>query len=242
MAEKKLSSVLVYSPHWPVGQALCHLCVPAKKNQADPENVGAEIIYRQGEVLAKINEVNPDILVMDIPLRMNCGLMSLIRHYYPSLPVMIVQSRFLFSDRVVAEYFSHVWLKEYDVLLAGYPALPLQAHLSHPAFAGAECGGSSDYRLVSQCVENTENIRREMDARLRLRLYDLLKSPRLCEVVMDWLAAGATPMEVGASLSRSAKVVYHYRGQVMRALNITRCARDFIPSVTVKMKQDERGV
>ncbi|MFS6817162.1 hypothetical protein [Citrobacter meridianamericanus] len=141
----------------------------------------------------------------------------------------------------MAEYFCHIWFKEYDALLAGYPAMLLQEHLSHPGFAGTACGGSCGYHLVTRDVNDTKNVRWEVTFLLRLRLYDLVKSPRLCEVVMDWLAEGVAPAEVGTSLSRSNKVIYNYRWRVMRALNINRGIRDFIPSVTVKLKQDDRG-
>lgn len=241
MAEKTLLSVLVYSPAWPVSQALVNLCLPEENcgNFTGCPNVVA--VCYSDEILLGIKEMKPDILVLDIPLRVNCGLLNQLRHYYPSLPVVVAQRDFLFSDRIVAEYFGHIWLKEYDALMAAYPAMLLQEHLSHPGLAGTECGGGGDYRLVSWGVNNTEeDVQQKLTFWLRMRLHDLLRSPRLCEVVVDGLANGVPPAEVGTSLSRSAKLVYHYRGRVMRALNITRHARDFIPSVTVKMKQDER--
>lgn len=241
MAKKSLLSVLIYSPTWTIRKALYHLCCYDNDECYTPKNMHVTEALHPDEILLKINEMKPDVLVLDIPLRVNCGLLSIIRYSYPSLPVMIVQPHFLFSDHVVAAYFGHIWLKEYDALMAVYPAMLLQEHLSHPGLAGAECGGGSDYRLVSWGVDNTEeDVHRKLALWLRLRLHDLLKSPRLCEVVIDWLAEGVSPAEIGTSLSRSAKVVYHYRGRVMRALNITRRARDFIPSVTVKLKQDER--
>lgn len=241
MAEKSLLSALVYSPVWPVSQALVNLCLPEETGWCFTELPDVVAVRYSDDILPKINEMKPDILVMDISLRVNCGLLSIIRHYYPALPIVAVRSHFLFSDRVVAEYFGYIWLREYDALLAGYPAVLLQEHLSHPGLAGTECGGSSSYHLVTRNVEDTEIVRREMTFLLRLRLYDLMKSPRLCEVVMDWLAGGVAPAEVGESLSRSSKVIYHYRWRVMRALNMNRGIRDFIPSVTVKLRQDEKG-
>lgn len=241
MAEKSLLPVLIYSSVWPISQALVSLCCSNEFNRHLSKGAGVVAVSNTKDILSEINEVKPGILVLDISLRDNCGLISIIRHYYSSLPIVVVQSHFLFSDRVVAEYFGHIWLKEYDALLAGYPTLSLQDHLSHSGFAGTSCGGSSGYHSDPHNGNDPENLLREMTTRLRLRLYDLMKSPRLCEVVMDWLAAGVAPAEVGRSLSRGSKVIYHYRGQVMRTLNIHRGIRDFIPSVTVKFRQDDKG-
>lgn len=241
MAENLLFSVLVYSPVWSVRLALCHLCYSDSSDSYITRDAQVAEVFYLDEILSKIKEMKPDVLVLDISLRVNCGLVNQLRHYYPSLPVVVTQREFLFSDRIVAEFFGHIWLKEYDALLAAYPAMSLQEHLSHPGLAGAECGGGGDYRLVSWGVDNTEeDVQRKLVFWLRRRLHDLLKSPRLCEVVIDWLAEGISPANVGASLSCSAKLVYHYRWQVVRALSINRGIRDFIPSVTVKMRQDER--
>ncbi|WP_370619540.1 hypothetical protein [Citrobacter meridianamericanus] len=189
MAGKIVSSVLVYSPSWPVSQALYSFCQHEDDNKNTAANADVNVVIHAEDILHKINEMKPDVLVLDISLRVNCGLMSTLRQNYPSLPVVIVQRRFLFSDRVAAEYFGHIWLKEYDALLAGYPAVLLQEHLSHPGLAGTECGGNSGYLQFVRREQDSDDVQREMVFRLRLRLFDLLKSPGY----VKWSLTGWAP-------------------------------------------------
>lgn len=222
-------TAFVYSACWPVLQALSDLCCGKNNREHSGGMAGhTRLFSSEGELLREINRETPQILVLDISLRSRWPLLNNIRGTHPALPVVITQSRFLFSDRVVAECFGHIWLKEYGAVLAGYPQVSLADHLRLNAQATTAWGGGE---LSGQKCDG--EVYGHLVQRLRERLYDLLGSPRLCEVVMNWLSTGMSPAEVGASVRRSAKLVYHYRGQVMRALNIHHCAKDFIPSLTV---------
>lgn len=241
MTGKNYTSVLIFSPLWSVLSALQTLCQPGRERKKGTCNERITVVCHRHEILSGIANSRPDVLVLDISLRASSELLNTIRYFCPDLPVIIVQPRFLFSDRVVAEYFGLVWLKEYDAILAGYPAFGLAEHLTHEAFAGAECGGSSQCHVITTNKTEMSDLYTQLALRLRLRLYDLFRSPRLCDVVMNWLVTGTTPTETGRLLSRSRKLIYHYRGRVMRALNIYNCSRDFIPSLTVETGFREEG-
>lgn len=235
MDEKHLdvfSTVLIYSQLWPVAEALTGLC-----SNEDVRDRNVVAVMFQEDILMEIMRVQPELVILDISPRVSCALLNKLRHYHPSLSVIITQPRFLFSDRVVAEYFGNIWLKEYDSLLAGYPAVLLPEHLIYDALAGIECGGTSFYRGYTELPVLQESL----TDRIRCRLFDISGSSRLCEVVMEWLVKGVTPLETGLSLARSSKVVYHYRWQAMRLLNIHNPAKDFIPSLTVEITLTENA-
>lgn len=219
-----ISTVLIYSPLWPVATALIGLCHNSKGHKC-------HVVMGEADILPEAIRIKPDILVVDISPRIICGMLNVFRHYFPTVPVIITQSRFLFSDRVVAEYFGHIWLKEYDALLAGYPETDLPEHILSDALAGVECGRLhclGEYLRLSQ-------LRDALTCQIRRRLFAVTRSQRLCEVVMDWLVKGNSPAEVSRSIARSTKLVYYYRSCVIRELNIRNQAMDFIPSLTMEI-------
>lgn len=236
MAEKSYSSVLVYSSCWPVNEAIAGLCQPEKRGK--PGQIMQ--VFSLNDLLRELMTYQPDILVLDISPHQHGGLLNTVRVLFPALPVMIVQSRFLFSDRVVAEYFGHVWLKEYDALLAAWPSLLLQEHLTDQQFSGTQSSGYFHSRSRSAGKMPPAELREQFGTLVRKRLYDLTNSPRLCEVVMDWLIQGESVAETGRYLSRSHKVIYHYRCRVMKLLNIRNASKDFVSSLTVRVSCDEK--
>lgn len=235
MVQKISTSILIYSPAWPVNEALVCLC------KANHKNVKVNIvsIFEKEDVFRELMFWQPDILVMDMVLRENCGLMVAIRERYPSIPIIITQSRFLFSDKIVAEYFSHVWLKEYNALVCGYPTVLLQEHLTETQLSGTENGGNPMSRRCSLAKSSMTDVMYQINSLIHSRLFDLAGSPRLCEVVLEWLVRGIPAAEVSISLNCSKNVIYHYRWRVMKLLGIHNFSRDFIPSLTARIRSEE---
>lgn len=114
-----LRHAMVYSTEWAKTTALKYLC-----GYSDTvKNIYVETVSDVRVLFSRLNETYsdvPDIIVLDIPARDYVGLLCHIRRLHPALPVIITQPRILFSDRAVASWFGHIWLREYDSLMAGY--------------------------------------------------------------------------------------------------------------------------
>ena len=235
MLVKPVGKILIYSLSWPIIHALSELC-----NNGKSEHQTVHISCHLSDVMPDIIRYAPDIVVLDISLHDNCGVVNAIRLYHPYLPVIVTGNYFLFSDRVVAEYYGYIWLKLYDALLSGYPEFTLTDHLQAVCFAGTESGGSPQIGVIDRWEENASLLIIDLSAQLRRRFYHLAGSPRLCEVVFDWLIKGISSVQTGQCLERSSKVIYHYRRQAMRSLQIKYFNRDFIPSLTVGFKPGDK--
>lgn len=228
---ESLRHAIVFSTEWAKTAALKYLCGysgVAKKIHIETVDDVSVLFFRLNETHSDV----PDVIVLDIPARDYVGLLCYIRRLHPALPVIIVQPRILFSDRAVASWFGNIWLREYDSLMDGYPEVLINACVTDSRFAGAHssaacaagCPGNATDAQVLGCMERW----------LCGRLTDRLGSERCARVVTDWLSRGISPQEAGDRLQRSDKLVYHYRWQVIRALDITGHPRDFIPSLSLK--------
>lgn len=226
-----LRHAMVYSTEWAKTTALKYLC-----GYSDTvKNIYVETVSDVRVLFSRLNETYsdvPDIIVLDIPARDYVGLLCHIRRLHPALPVIITQPRILFSDRAVASWFGHIWLREYDSLMAGYPEMLINACVADSQFAGtyssAACaagcpGGANDAQVLGG-----------MERWMCGRLTDRTGSVRCARVVTGWLSRGVSPQETGDQLQRSDKLMYHYRWRVIRALDITGHPRDFIPSLSLK--------
>ncbi|MFP2396985.1 hypothetical protein ACLEW5_01185 [Citrobacter braakii] len=233
-----LQHAIVFSTEWAKTAALKYLC----GYSGAANNIHVESVDDISALFSRLNETHyyvPDVIVLDIPARDYVGLLCYIRRLHPALPVIIVQPRILFSDRAVASWFGNIWLREYDSLMAGYPEMLINACVTDSGFAGAHssaacatgCPGNATDAQVLGCMEQW----------LCGCLTDRLGSERCARVVTGWLSRGMSPQEVGNWLQRSDKLVYHYRWQVIRALNITGHPRDFIPSLSLKVGHVARG-
>ncbi|EAA2948310.1 DNA-binding response regulator [Salmonella enterica] len=229
--EKKpevLHYAVVYSPEWVKSTALKYL-----SGHSDAGNIFCvKVADGIDGIFSLLNENTPDVLILDIPVRDYVSLLCHIRRRYPALPVIITQSRILFSDRAVASWFGNIWLREYDSLMTGYPDTLISDCVTDPQFAGVNCsaacatgcqGGMSDIQILG-CMERW----------LCALLTERMESGRCARMVTEWLSRGLSPREVGERLRCSEKLVYHYRWKVIRALGITGHPRDFIPSLSLK--------
>ncbi|WP_146749048.1 hypothetical protein [Enterobacter sp. 148H3] len=225
MSGFNIKKVLIYSPCWPIANALERMSLN--------DSINADLLCVVRELESVFNEILsflPGLLIMDISLRDNCGLINSIRLQLPELPIIIVGYRYLFSDRVVAEYYGGILLKEYDALLAGYPVYKIQHHLTEVCFSGNYNGRGS-----CKLSNNPTTLIQELEGQLRKRLFDLTRSPRLCEVSMDWLIKGRSSVQMYKGLISNQKLIYHYRSKTMRYLKIRHYSRDFIRCLTVRI-------
>ncbi|MBB1199197.1 hypothetical protein EGM70_02610 [Enterobacteriaceae bacterium 89] len=211
---------LVHSRNQLVRIALKNLC------QQDINN--SEVICTDNidEFITCLTKYKPDYLVMDTPARECAYLIYDIREKYPTLPIVLVQKEFLFSDRVVAEYFGSVILKEYNALLSTWPSTLPSGLFRDESFCGPK------FYFRASFKNNGKNISAEINRWMRTRLEGIVQSRRAREVSLNWLAKGIPPLRVSKKIDRSDKVVYFYRSIVMRDLNIEK-TRDFVASLNV---------
>lgn len=224
MTEKwKCETVLIYSPDWTRGIALRGLFIP--------DNNGVKFIFRSEMSVVGLcvnNHPPPGVIILDMPPRDSVSLIISLRRKYPDVNLVFTRQFFLYSDRMVAEYFGGIWLKEYDALMAGYPDVGVMEHIASPLFAAA----IPPVRELSDTV-TIQVVLGSLEQWIRRRLSGVMSSPRIRSVVLDWLVQGVSLRETARVLSRSEKVMYHYRWLTMQALGIRHCNRDFIPSLTV---------
>ncbi|MCO5784684.1 hypothetical protein [Citrobacter meridianamericanus] len=97
--------------------------------------------------------------------------------------------------------------------------------------SGPECSGA----CMQYCTgkPDMEQMLHLMRRWLAQRLQSKVASQQAVNIILYWLEVGGSVREMGERISRSEKLVYHYRWQIMQALGIRNTALEFIPSVTV---------
>ncbi|HCR3450451.1 TPA: hypothetical protein ON570_004088 [Citrobacter werkmanii] len=169
----------------------------------------------------------PDIVILDIPPRNNVNLILRIRQKTPSTYIFFTQHRFLFSDRVVAEFFGGIWLLEYDSIMTGKTGFLLSRPQTSPVFSGVY----TSIRVTDGCRDD-EYILDELNIFLRRRFSSVV-SPRVADIVLRWLVIGLPVVEVCRLTGLKAKTIYHYREMTMKRLRIRHYSRDFIASLII---------
>lgn len=217
--------IYIYSTNYFMGVALGHICAPEKKKSIN-------YLTDFDEFIPEGNGELTDYIILDMPPRSAVLWLYNIRCRHPALPVIFTQRAFLFSDRIVAEYFGNLWLLEYDAALSAYPADTPLALINDNAFSGPYCAGlMRNQEVFSEVSER--RLREFLNALLRSRLTGIIASSRIREVVMDWLVQGVSPLETSRQIQISDKVVYLYRRIAMDAVGIAHVGRDFISSLKI---------
>lgn len=217
--------VYIYSASYFMQVALGHICAPENKNKVN-------YIVNVGDVNISADEDSADYIIMDMPPRLAVPWVYNIRCQYPALPIIFTQRSFLFSDRIVAEYFGSLWLLGYDAALSAYPLETPLALIADNAFSGPYCAGvMRDQGAIASISEGS--LKERLNALLRARLTGVISSSRIREVVMDWLVQGFTPGETSRQIKISDKVVYTYRRIAMKAIGAGSITRDFISSLKI---------
>ncbi|EAR4766199.1 hypothetical protein EOI75_23295, partial [Salmonella enterica] len=156
----------------------------------------------------------------------------MIRIHFPTVPVIFIQKYFLFSDRIISEYFGHIFLYEYDAVLCAYPDFTPLALFRQEMFSGTHCSGGV-FRHNRYSGMTDMSLRQHINNYLRHRLAELVTSDRIRDVIMNWLVCGLSVAETGKCAQISDKVVYLYRRQVMSIIGIRNFSRDFIRSLKI---------
>ncbi|POT57848.1 hypothetical protein C3432_07855 [Citrobacter amalonaticus] len=221
---RRLTGALIYSPNWTHRVALEYL-VYDKREQTTQ-------IIKSSDTLTTILQENesytPILCVLDMLPRNSVSAILSLRKMYPEIAIVFVGNYFLYSDRMVAEYFGGIYLKEYDAILAGYPDISMNEHIISTLFSGAY----PPIRNINKDI-SVESVLASLECWIKDRLTGVMPSPRVREIVLKWLVKGASPAEVARILGRSDKVMYHYRWLMIRALGIRKGGREFIASLSV---------
>lgn len=213
----------MYSRNTVTGVALEYLCQPKSGCDVYVERTcSIDILFET------LSATRPDLLIIDGAPRRHFNLIRELRANWPALSLMATQHYFLFSDRMMQEYFGLLFLKEYDALLAGFPNISATEHVGKE-FAGPEWAGCQRSSLAEI---PREVVLTEINQWLRQRLAGVVTSPKARAVAIDLLSQGYTPAEAGKLLGRSHKVIYHHRQVIEKALRLKNPAMELIPSLT----------
>lgn len=231
MERNEPDTVLIYSPDWTHRKAL--------ENLFSQESLNRGLVIKTAATVSDLladSHSPPALIILDIQPRSATGIILMLRKKYPLVSLIFTGDYFLYSDRMVAEYFGGIWLKQYDALMAGYPVTGVAEHITSSLFAGA----CPQIRLFSEAT-TINDVLPLLKMWLSQRLIGVVSSYRMREVVLDWFVRGVSLRETACRLRRSEKVLYHYRSLMMQALGIHHYSRDFIPSLTVTAGPLRRG-
>ncbi|EJS8541055.1 hypothetical protein NWH84_004405 [Salmonella enterica] len=216
---------IVYSANQMMGEALRHIFKAER-------SIRVEFSTNQDTLIEKALELRPECIILDISPRDSVSLIYMIRIHFPAVPVIFIQKYFLFSDRIISEYFGHIFLYEYDAVLCAYPDFTPLALFRQEMFSGTHCsGGVFLHNRYSGMTDMS--LRQHINNYLRHRLAELVTSDRIRDVIMNWLVCGLSVAETGKCAQISDKVVYLYRRQVMSIMGIRKFSRDFIRSLKI---------
>lgn len=216
--------VIVYSPDFIMRGALEGL----QRKTKEKEICMAENI---GELFSFVTEKKTQSVILDISAHNHAYLLCAIRRQFPALPLIITRKRHLFSDYITAAWFGNIWLRDYDALMEERQDMVPTDCVSNISLSGPESTGACGHC----CTGRTDGSQILHPLRLWLahRLRGRVSSRKAVSVALEWLEMGGSAREMGASIARTDKLIYHYRWQIMRELGIRNTALEFIPSITV---------
>lgn len=217
--------VVVHSKNWTHQVAIEYMYLAITQ--------ASEFIKNKYEIDAFLRnaiETQPNLIIIDEAPRNTVSLILTLRQQCPDAVIIFTQEEFLFSDKIVVEYFNGIASKNYDVLMSEAASCLLTEYHCLLSALKDEGNLATDLQWRTQGVSATlQAIKRLM----HVRFSHLIGSPRAQEVVFSWLVKGVEPATVGRLLGCSSKVVYHYRSMAMKVLGIQNRTRDFIASLTV---------
>lgn len=217
--------ILIYSSEWPKAIALKHLCGYSECSN----DICITIVNDVVSLIQLLKEV--DVIVMDIPARNYIRLLCYIRRQYPTLPLIITQSRILFSDQTVGRWFGNIWLQEYDNLMVGYPLINAYSCVTDQRLSGTNSSAVCSVKCEGNM--NDTQLMKYMEHWLCECLSERTGSERCVRVVTRWLALGG-PRGTEKQMHCSYNLVYQYRWRIIHALGISGHPGDFVPSLSLK--------
>lgn len=202
-------NIAIYSDNWVHSEALAGISILDKH---------ASLIKLNSATMASFLKQNVDFLslvVIDAPPRGCADLIYRLRKLNDKIAIIFVQNVFLFSDKIVADYFGGIRLVKYKELFSISSGALSVVHLG----LHEQCNNVSPICVFKDDVSITSALR-ELSILLYVRFSQLVSSSRVQEIVFYWLLKGMPPISVARALGLSDKVIYHYRSVAMRALNV----------------------
>ncbi|MDX6840841.1 hypothetical protein EYY93_09910 [Hafnia paralvei] len=223
MDKYSLGVVMIHSQDWVIKSALISLC---QHNYAAVNIISAP--RNVDEFVEKAIALQPIFIVLDLPPRNSVALIFTLRKQCVNTILILTQETFLFSDRMVGEYFSGVRLKNYDDFMTASPLLFDEVRTARHVLRE-----ENDVVCPYPHALGISGVLMAITQLMYIRFAQLVDSPRAQEVVLGWLVKGFEPIAISQILGCSRKVVYHYRLVAMKVLGIRNRTRDFIASLVV---------
>lgn len=187
---------LVYSKNQMIRRTFEHICLMKRLDQIV---LSTDNLYN---LELMINKYRPKYLLLDIVPRLSANFINHIRLSHPDLPIVVVQNSFLYSDRIVAEYFGFTFLREYQALLDAFPHYTADVLFDSPEFAGP-------YYYSTQC-KGGRSASEDINQWLKSRIQCVVSSQKALEITFNWLVHGISPKCVAREANLSDKVIYSY--------------------------------
>lgn len=219
--------VTIYSPNQLISLVLMSFC---RKDVSSDNDVVC--LCSRKDFLKEISECPPDYIIIDSSPRQDWYMAYLIRHLYPTLPIIFTQDYFLFSDIVVSNYIGNLWLLEYDAAMYIYndsSNISLSSLFSLEVFSGPFSSGKlrCDFFINSQ-----EYMYIELEKWLRDRLEFVIPSVYACDVFMAWVDDQLSVKNKKKNI-RGKKITSYYKRMIINSLGITCSNKNLIPSLTL---------
>lgn len=224
--QKMDKTIIIYSTNQMMSEALKHLC-----NM--PKNVKIYSICISD--IQKLNAImscsDVSCVVLDCKFREQSWFLYNLRLNYPTLPIIVMQERFYFSDRVLATFLGFICLREYDAALATNAYVSLININQHEAFAGYCLPGVMQKRIFETLTVSA--LRELLNKFLNSRLAGLFSRQGSRMKIIEGLTQGLSAKDTGEYADVTYQVVYEHRQKIMKVLQIQNYTREFIISLTI---------
>ncbi|EBS4817094.1 hypothetical protein DEN29_18660 [Salmonella enterica subsp. enterica serovar Javiana] len=224
--QRRNRTVVIYSNNYMMCEALKHLC-------KTPEDVKAYYICISD--IQKLNEIlfysDVSCVVLDCKFREQAWFLYNLRLNYPTLPLIVMQEKFYFSDRVLATFLGFVCLREYDAALAASSYVSLVKINQHEAFSGYCLPGMMQRRTFD--IFTASALRGLLNRLLNSRLAGLFSGRGSRMKIIEGLTQGLSAKDTGEYADVTYQVVYEHRQKIMKTLQIQNYTREFITSLTI---------
>ncbi len=223
---KSVTTVIICAVNHIMRTALKHLSVPTDKKRSR-----VICLSRLRDIIQAAEQHQPDCIIIDAAPGQCLSLLYTLRFRFGCLPVIFTRKKFLFSDRIAAEFFSGVLLRDYDALMNAFPqSTPVD--LPHDeAFAGPEYSGSAPvYKVTARTGMSEDTLVRVLNIWLLSRLSGIIPSVTGRAIIMFCLIDDMSVEKMANRMQISDKSIYYHRSKIMKMLEIRRTSHDFIKS------------
>lgn len=207
-------------------EAIKHLC-----NTSENVNIYCICISDIKKLNTTLFYSNVSCVILDCNFREEAWLLYNFRLNYPTLPIIVMQDKFYFSDRVLATFFGFVCLREYDAALAANSYISLVKINQHEAFSCYCLPGMMHRRVFD--IFTASALREFLNRLLHSRLAGLFSGRGARMKIIEGLTQGLSAKDTGEYADVTYQVVYEHRQKIMKTLQIENYTREFITSLTI---------